>query len=94
MGRSLLVRTNLAFFICVSFGYGAQIKNHKIVIGGWVVDGPEILSNRYSLLFETYLTEVVGSTMEPPVEFILVPIDYTEGTSLERNLNSLDMMCE
>ena len=68
-----------------------SMTTKKYWIGGWTTDAPDIFLFKFRPLFEAYLNEMVGSVMQPPVEFSLIPAEYTEEDSFE-NLSSFGML--
>jgi hypothetical protein len=74
----------------------ARAQRKQLFVGGWIPDSPEHLVKKFSPLFETYLNEVVGIAIQPPVEFKLVPVEYSKETSFEEMMKnrSLDFVCE
>lgn len=66
-----------------------------IVVGGYVVGNADILRQKWSLIFETYLTETVGTLYSPPINFLLIPVDFTAETTSPKLLKDgqLDFIC-
>ena len=83
---------SVAFLVSLILADAESIQT--ITIGGWIPDSPDILIQRYSMLFENYLNDAVGSSLS--VQFKLVPAEYTDNTSTETllRLGQLDFMCK
>ena len=84
----------LAFFVMCKTSH-AQPKKSQIFIGGWTTDSPEHFLSKFKPLFETYLNEYVGYSWNPPIEFSLIPGDYSEEQSFEKLMSEgqLDFAC-
>ncbi len=68
----------------------------NITIGGWIPDSPANFLMKFRPLFEDYLNNVVGTYLDPPAQFSLIPAEYTAETSFENLLSAgrLDFMCK
>ncbi len=66
-----------------------------VTIGGYVGGSADELILNWSPIFETYLTQEVGSLYSPPIQFKLIPVDYTSDTTSPKLISAglLDVVC-
>ena len=74
-------------YICFSVVHGEVSgstlpapQKSQYVVGGFISDLPSNFLNMWRPLLETYLSESVGSLYNPPINFTLIPVDYTPET--------------
>jgi len=73
----------------------SHAEEHTIVVGGWLPQDVEGITRTLAPVFQDYLTEAVGSSMDPPVKFVFKPVDMDEGSSSRRFISEqgLDILC-
>ena len=77
------MQSAVLLLVSASFAAGGGMKT-EYVIGGWIAGTPEMLLAQWRPIFETYLTETVGSKHDPPFTFTLRPINLDENTTAEQ----------
>ena len=77
-------------------GIDASNLSTSITIGGHSTDNATYFMFKWAPLFEGYLTSAVGSQMQPPITFNLIPVGYTASTgALDLFMaGELDLVCE
>lgn len=68
----------------------------RYVIGGYLSGNPSQLLRLWKPILTDYLAVTVGSSYQPPIEFELVPVDYTANTSSMQLADNgqLDFICD
>ena len=66
-----------------------------IMIGGYSAGTSQQFLQKWAPLFQTYLTEEVGSLYAPAITFTLIPVDFTPDTTSQKLVSAglLDFVC-
>ncbi len=85
----------MSMFVFV-FSYSQSLIKQEYIIGGWIPDLPENFLLQWSPIFEEYLTVSVGSLYQPPIQFRLIPVDFsTENRAIDLiKAGKLDFVCK
>ncbi len=80
----------------LGFSVSQSLIKQEYIIGGWIPDLPANFLLQWSPIFEEYLTVIVGTQYEPPIQFRLIPVDFSpENQAIDLiKAGKLDFVCE
>jgi hypothetical protein len=87
---------NLALLLFLSPSSALVLLKREYAIGIWSNGDPDVVLMRWKPIFETYLTETVGRSYDPPISFRLVTVDFSEDQTTEDLITSgaIDFLCK